>query len=114
MPVGPMPKAGGPSNRMPAAPSTSRSRARRTALYYAADSASYRSGRATAKDHWGNKRPLFVSNQSFDTNNAEQRRRGTRMALFSEAVVAQALRSKPVEITLRFSPGNTTINMKSK
>src|SRR5690349_20791905 len=48
-------------------------------LYYTADSDSYKSGRDTKHDHWGNKLKLFVggSNQ-FSYSNAEKSRRGAK------------------------------------
>jgi uncharacterized membrane protein len=83
-------------------------------LYYAADSGSYFAGGVTNKDHWGNRRQLFVPKRPFDLDDAQYRRYGTRRAMFSEASVAEQLRAKPVAVTLRFSAGNTTINMKSR
>jgi uncharacterized membrane protein len=84
-----------------------------TSLYYTADSASYRAGRATSKDHWGNKRPLFVPNQPFKVGDAQSQRPGARLMMFGEAVVSEQFRGKPLSITVRFSAGNTTVNMKS-
>ena len=49
----------------------------------------------------------------FDVDEAQYRRPGTRLAMFSEAIVAEQLRGKALDITLRFSPGNTTVNMKA-
>ena len=84
-----------------------------TSLYYTADSASYPAGGATSKDHWGNKRPLFIPSQPFKVRDAQFQRAGARLMMFGEAVVAEQFRGKPVSITVRFSPGNTTVNMKS-
>jgi hypothetical protein len=33
--------------------------------------------------------------------------------MFGEAVVSEQFRGKPLSITVRFSAGNTTVNMKS-
>jgi Protein of unknown function (DUF1036) len=85
-----------------------------TTLYYTADSGSYRAGGVTNKDHWGNRRSFFVPKRAFDLDDAQYRRHGTRLSMFSEATVAEQLRAKPVAITLRFSAGNTTVNTKSK
>ncbi len=84
-----------------------------TSLYYTADSAPYRAGGATNRDHWGNKRALYVAKSRFSSDDAQVRRPGTRQSLFGEAVVGGQLRGKPVSVTLRFSPGSTTVSMKS-
>jgi uncharacterized membrane protein len=84
-----------------------------TSLYYTADSAPYRAGGATNKDHWGNRRPLFVPKQRFEIGDAQPQRPGARLTMFGEAVVAEQLRGKPLSITVRFSAGNTTVSMKS-
>jgi uncharacterized membrane protein len=87
---------------------------RGSVLYYAADSDSYREGDKTVHDHWGNKKKLYVREKDFDLENAGQSRPGTKPAMFSLATVSEQLQSKPIIITLRFTSGSTSINMKAK
>jgi uncharacterized membrane protein len=87
---------------------------RGSVLYYAADSDSYRDGGKTVHDHWGNKKELYVRDKDFELENAGQSRPGTKPAMFSLATVSEQLQSKPIIITLRFTSGSTTINMKAK
>jgi uncharacterized membrane protein len=83
-------------------------------LYYAADSDSYKSGRGTSHDHWGNKTKLFVTRKKFTSDNASQHRRGTRSEMFSQIELTPQQHAKPVTITLHFTQGSTTINVKMK
>jgi len=87
---------------------------RGSVLYYAADSDSYREGDKTVHDHWGNKKKLYVREKDFDLENAGQSRPGTKPAMFSLATVSEQLQSKPILITVRFTSGSTSINMKAK
>jgi uncharacterized membrane protein len=82
-------------------------------LYYSADSDEYRDGRATSRDHWGNKVRLFVTRTRFDFDNAERSRRGTRAEMFSSYEVPPSYLGKPAAITLHFTHGSTTINVKA-
>ncbi len=65
-------------------------------------------------EHWGNKRQLFVASKDFKFDNADRSRRGAKPAMFSQAEISEQLRSKPVTITLRFSEGTTTTQVKAK
>ena len=79
-------------------------------LYYAANSDSYRDGRATSRDHWGNKERLFVTRAKFDFDNAERSRRGTRPEMFSSYELPPSYQGKPATITFHFVHGSTTIS----
>jgi uncharacterized membrane protein len=83
-------------------------------LYYSANSDGYRDGRMTSRDHWGNKRELFVTRAKFDFDNADRSRRGTRPEMFSSYEVPQGFVGKPATITFHFVHGSTTINIKGK
>jgi uncharacterized membrane protein len=84
-----------------------------TTLYYSADSDDYRDGRATSRDHWGNKVRLFVTRTKFDFDNADRSRRGTRAEMFSSYDVPQSYSEKSAVITFRFIHGSTTISAKT-
>lgn len=83
-------------------------------LYYAAESDSYREGRKTMRDHWGNKKELYISNKDFSFDHANRSRRGAKATMFSSVTVSDQLQSKPIAITIRFTAGNTTISMRPK
>jgi len=83
-------------------------------LYYSADSDRYRDGRMISRDHWGNKRELFVTRAKFDFDNADRSRRGTRPEMFSLYDIPQGYLGKPATITFHFVHGSTTINIKGK
>jgi uncharacterized membrane protein len=83
-------------------------------FYYAADSDSYKEGRNTMKDHWGNKKELFVPTKDFKTDDAGRKRRDAKPVKFSEVRLSEQQQSKPVLITLRFSSGTTTTQIKFK
>lgn len=83
-------------------------------LYYTADSDSYREGGKTLRDHWGNKKELYVSDRDFEFDHAGERRTNSRAAMFSLATISERLQSKPISITIRFTSGSTTISMKPK
>jgi uncharacterized membrane protein len=80
-------------------------------LYYSADSDGYRDGRATSRDHWGNKEKLFVTRTKFDFDNADRSRRGTRAELFSSYEIPPSYLGKPTAITFHFIHGSTNINI---
>lgn len=83
-------------------------------LYYTADSDPYREGNKTLRDHWGNKKELFVGTKDFKFDHAEQRQPGSKPTKFSFATVSEKLQSKPISIVIRFMSGNTSITVKPK
>ncbi len=86
-------------------------------LYYAADSDSYKSGRDTKRDHWGNKLKLFVGSKKFNYTDAEKSRRGAKAEMFSSATTTPskpAIEPAPVAITVHFKPGGTSIEFTTK
>jgi len=83
-------------------------------LYYAADSDPYREGNKTLRDHWGNKKELFVGNKDFKFDRADQGQSGAKPAKFSTVTVSDKLQSKPVIIVIRFTAGSTTVTVKAK
>jgi len=83
-------------------------------LYYSANSDGYRDGRETSRDHWGNKRELFVTRAKFGFENADRSRRGTRPEMFSSYDVPQAYLGKPTKITFHFVHGSTSITITGK
>jgi uncharacterized membrane protein len=83
-------------------------------LYYTAESDSYREGRKTFHNTWGNEKELFVPRKDFNFDYADHRRRGAKATMFSLARVSEQLQSKPIEITLSFTSGSTSVSMKSK
>lgn len=83
-------------------------------LYYAANSDSYRDGRETSRDHWGNKERLFVTKTKFNFDHAETDRRGAKSEMFSAYQIPAVHLGKPATITLHFVHGSTTINVSSK
>jgi uncharacterized membrane protein len=83
-------------------------------LYYTADSDPYREGNKTLRDHWGNKKELFVGNKDFKFDHAERRQPGSKPAKFGLATVSEQLQSKPVSIVIRFTSGNTSVTIKPK
>jgi uncharacterized membrane protein len=83
-------------------------------FYYAADSDSYKEGGSNMRDHWGNKKELFVPSKDFKTDDAGRKRRDTKPVKFSEVRLSEQQQSKPVLITLRFSSGTTTTQIKFK
>lgn len=83
-------------------------------LYYAADSDSYRDGGKTYRDHWGNKKELFVPTKDFKTDNADRKQRGAKSVMFSQASLSPQQQAKPLVITFRFSSGSTTTQIKFK
>lgn len=68
----------------------------------------------TYHDHWGNKKQLFVSDRKFNTDDAGARRRGTKGEMFSVAQLSKQQQGKPVQITLHFQKGSTSIDIKVK
>jgi len=83
-------------------------------FYYAADSDSYKEGGSSMRDHWGNKKELFVPTKDFKTDDAGRKRRDAKPVKFSEVRLSELQQSKPVVITLRFSSGTTTTQIKIK
>jgi uncharacterized membrane protein len=83
-------------------------------LYYSADSGEYRVGRRSYHDHWGNKQKLYVTTREFTTDDAVHYRRGTKSEMFSLVEISSQLQGKPVQITLHFQKGSTSINIKAK
>lgn len=83
-------------------------------FFYTANSDSYKEGRSTMRDHWGNKRELFVPSKDFKTDDAGRKRRDAKPVKFSEVRLSEQQQSKPVLITLRFSSGTTTTQIKIK
>jgi uncharacterized membrane protein len=81
-------------------------------LYYTADSDSYRDGRFTKRDHWGNKLKLYVETKDFRTVDAAAKRRGAQPAMFSSTSFNAPPPGKTANITFRFKSGGTTIEMK--
>ena len=79
-------------------------------LVYAADSDSYKSGRDTKHDHWGNKVKLYVGRNKFDFTGAEKPRRGAKAEMFSSA----SSQLQDPAITLHFKSGGTSIEFKKK
>jgi uncharacterized membrane protein len=84
-----------------------------TTLHYTADSDEYKNGSGKARDHWGNKTRLFVTEKKFTFEHAEERRRGTKAQMFGAGTVPEPTKDRPVQITLRFTSGNTSITVKS-
>ncbi len=82
-------------------------------LYYTADSDSYRNGRGTAKDHWGNVLKLYVSKNQFTYPNADQRQRGAKTEMFSSASLAKPNDSQTLSVTVHFKSGGTSIESKT-
>jgi uncharacterized membrane protein len=80
-------------------------------LYYTAHSDSYRDGRATSRDHWGNKMKLYVTSKKFNFDGAERSRSGATPDMFSLYDVPQGYHGSGT-ITFHFVPGSTTINAK--
>jgi uncharacterized membrane protein len=84
-----------------------------TMLYYAADSDSYRDGRDTKHDHWGNKIKLFVTARKFNLENVDRPSRGADLTMFSTYQIPEEFLGRPTEITFRFVHGSTTVNIKT-
>ncbi len=83
-------------------------------LYYSADSDSYKEGGRTAHYHWGNQKKLYVTDRKFNTDDAEHHRRGSKAEMFSLLQLTEQQQGKPVQITLHFQKGSTSINVKIK
>lgn len=83
-------------------------------LYNTADSEPYKDGGKTYRDHWGNKKELFVSSKDFKTNEAHRRWRGAKPMMFSQTELSPQQQAKPVVITYHFTPGRTTTEIKFK
>jgi uncharacterized membrane protein len=83
-------------------------------FYYTADSDSYKERRKTMTDHWGNKKELFVPSKDFKTDDAGRKGRNAGPVKFSQVELTQQQQAKPVVITLRFSSGSTTTEIKLK
>lgn len=84
-------------------------------LYYAADSEPYQDGGKTYRDHWGNKKELFVPSKDFKTSDAaNSKARGAKSEMFSMTSLSPQQQAKPVAITFRFNSGNTTTQIKFK
>jgi uncharacterized membrane protein len=83
-------------------------------LYYTADSDSYKSGRYTKRDHWGNKLKLFVGRKTFSFSDADKRHPGTKAEMFSSATKSQQPPGKDVAISVHFKPGGTTVVFTTK
>lgn len=82
-------------------------------LYYTADSEPYKDGSKTFRDHWGNKKELFIPSKDFKTNEANRKER-KKPVMFSQTELSPQQQAKPVVITYRFSSGTTTTNIKFK
>jgi len=83
-------------------------------LYYSADSDDYKEGGRTHRYHWGNQKKLYVSAKKFDTDEAERHRRGSQGQMFSSLQLTDQQQGKPLQITLHFQEGSTSINVKIK
>ena len=83
-------------------------------LYYTADSEPYKDGSKTFRDHWGNKKELFIPSKDFKTNEANRKERNAKPVMFSQTELSPQQQAKPVVITYRFSSGTTTTNIKFK
>jgi uncharacterized membrane protein len=84
-----------------------------TTLYYSADSDGYKDGRATSRDHWGNKTKLFVTKSKFVFDGADRSRRGTKAQMFSSYEVPPSYSGKPISMTFHFTHGSTSISVKA-
>lgn len=83
-------------------------------LYYTAHSDSYRDGRDTKHQHWGNKLQLYVGNRNFTFSEADKSRRGAKPEMFSSASRSQQQEGMDLLITVFFKPGGTTVSMSPK
>jgi uncharacterized membrane protein len=79
-------------------------------VYYAADSEDYKQDGKTMTDHWGNKTQLFVSNNKFKFDRAENSRDGASGEMFSLVELTEKQQLRPVKMTFHFTSGSTTID----
>jgi uncharacterized membrane protein len=84
------------------------------ALYYTADSDDYKEGNKSFADHWGNKINLYVTDKAFNTDAADRPWGTAKSEMFSAVELTDQQKGKALVITLHFSKGTTSIDVKIK
>ena len=80
-------------------------------LYYAADSDDYLDGKATSRDHWGNKVKLYVGDTRFDFDDAQSAHGDATTEDFSALEIQQQYLGKPMSIVFHFASGKSTMTV---
>jgi tetratricopeptide (TPR) repeat protein len=78
------------------------------ALYYAAESDSFKNGNDTSTEIWGAETGLYVIDQKFNFTDAEQNRNGRRAEQFNALALTPDQQASTLALTFHFAANHTT------